>query len=188
MTILINILLSVLFVFSHPFLSISSVFFVDKYYIVFVISFSISSLNIRSWLLTSKKDSFESFFNICDVSDVVRDHPFSTYAKFSVKLTFFTPETNTFVYVSRGKNVSFSENFAYLLNGWTLITLINGLSIILSVSGVFLIVTGKVVSLLILRFALVLVYWLSFYAALAFLACLCVIPLNYYTTIATFID
>ena len=32
-----------------------------------------------------------------------RDHSFSTYAKFSKKLTFLT-------------NVSFSENFAYVLN------------------------------------------------------------------------
>ena len=36
------------------------------------------------------------------------DHPFSTYAKFSEKLTFLIPWV---------RNVSFSENFAYVLNG-----------------------------------------------------------------------
>ena len=39
------------------------------------------------------------------------DHIFSTYAKFSEKLT------STYVCVSRGKKCQFSENFAYTLNG-----------------------------------------------------------------------
>ena len=45
---------------------------------------------------------------ICeDLNDPLffRGHPFSTYAKLSTKLTFL-------------RNVSFSENFAYVLNGW----------------------------------------------------------------------
>ena len=41
-------------------------------------------------------------------------HLLSTYAKFSEKLTFLTP------YQSAARNVSFSQNFAHVLNGWTL--------------------------------------------------------------------
>ena len=40
-----------------------------------------------------------------------RDHPLSTYAKFFEKLTFLTP---WYAHV-----VSFSENFAHVLNGWS---------------------------------------------------------------------
>ena len=45
----------------------------------------------------------------------VWDHPFSTYTKFSKKLTFRNPliHTRTFAGV---RNVSFSKNFAYVLN------------------------------------------------------------------------
>ena len=39
----------------------------------------------------------------------VRDHSFVTYAKFSEELTFLNPQIRT-------RNVSFSENFAYMLN------------------------------------------------------------------------
>ena len=46
---------------------------------------------------------------------VVRDHSFSTYAKFYEKLTFLTG----------GRNVSSSENCAYVLNEWSLIVVAN---------------------------------------------------------------
>ena len=42
-------------------------------------------------------------------------HPFSTCAKFSEKLTFLTSRTCVYQGV---KNVSFSENLAYVLNEW----------------------------------------------------------------------
>ena len=42
-------------------------------------------------------------------------YPFSTYAKFSEKLTFLTP----WCAYQGVRNVSFSENFAYVLNGWS---------------------------------------------------------------------
>ena len=51
----------------------------------------------------------------------VGDHSFSTYAKFSEKLTFLSPDSHTYVCGSGGKNVSFSENFAYVLNKWFLV-------------------------------------------------------------------
>ena len=46
-----------------------------------------------------------------------RNHSFSTYEKFSEKLTFLNPliRTRTCAY-QRVRNVSFSENFAYILN------------------------------------------------------------------------
>ena len=47
-----------------------------------------------------------------------RDHPFSTYAKFSEKLTFVTPRyAHVRVRIMGVRNVSFSENFAYVVNG-----------------------------------------------------------------------
>ena len=48
----------------------------------------------------------------------IRDHLFSTYAKFSEKLIFHTP------WYAHVRNVSFSENLAYVLNRWTLLWLI----------------------------------------------------------------
>ena len=48
---------------------------------------------------------------------VIKVHPFSRYAKFSKKLTFLPLDTYTNVLVSGVKNVSFTENFAYVLNG-----------------------------------------------------------------------
>ena len=45
----------------------------------------------------------------------LRYHSFSTCAKFSEKLTFLTPW-----YVPVRRNVSFSKNFAYVLNEWPL--------------------------------------------------------------------
>ena len=50
---------------------------------------------------------------------LLRDHPFSTYAKFSEKLTFLTPLIRTRMCAYQDVNVSFSENFAYVLNGWS---------------------------------------------------------------------
>ena len=35
------------------------------------------------------------------------DHPFSTYATFSKKLTFLTPDIHTYLYVLGIKNISF---------------------------------------------------------------------------------
>ena len=49
---------------------------------------------------------------------IIRVYPFSTYVKFSEKLTFLTP---WYACAYQGvRNVSFSENFAYVLNGWPL--------------------------------------------------------------------
>ena len=47
----------------------------------------------------------ESFQNMDMESDVVslRDHSFSTFAKFSEKVTFLIPDTHTCEYVSGGK-------------------------------------------------------------------------------------
>ena len=48
------------------------------------------------------------------------DHSFSTYAKFSKKLTFLTPLICTRRCVHQGvRNVSLSESFAYVLNEWS---------------------------------------------------------------------
>ena len=50
---------------------------------------------------------------------VYRDHSFSTFHKFSKKLTFFTSwYTRTWVYQGV-RNVGFSENFANVLNEWS---------------------------------------------------------------------
>ena len=54
-------------------------------------------------------------------ADVVRGHPLSTYAKFSEKLTFLDPLIRTRTYAYQGvRRFSFSENFAYVINGWPL--------------------------------------------------------------------
>ena len=51
----------------------------------------------------------------------IRGHPLSMYAKFSEKLTFLTPLTRLRTCAYQGvRNVSFSENFAYVLSGWSL--------------------------------------------------------------------
>ena len=47
------------------------------------------------------------------VKSIMRDHPFRTYAKFSEKLTRACAYQGL-------SNVSFSENFAYVQNGWSL--------------------------------------------------------------------
>ena len=45
----------------------------------------------------------------------IGDHSFDTYLKFSLTPDI-TPDTHTYVV----RNVSFSENFVYVLNGWSL--------------------------------------------------------------------
>ena len=49
---------------------------------------------------------------------LVWHHPFSKYVTFSKKLTFLTPWSVR----NGGKRCFFSENLAYLLNGWSLST------------------------------------------------------------------
>ena len=46
---------------------------------------------------------------------IVKKESFSTFAKFSEKLTFLIPYTHTYVCVSGVRNISFSENFANVL-------------------------------------------------------------------------
>ena len=53
--------------------------------------------------------------------DILRDHPFSTWAKCSKKLTFLTSwYAHERVHIRRWKMLVFSENFAYVLNRWAL--------------------------------------------------------------------
>ena len=74
-----------------------------------------------SAIITALVLSVWSDFQLCAGSNpncsdwrFARDHSFSTFAKFSEKLTFLTPwNANT------PWNVSFSENFALVLNEWT---------------------------------------------------------------------
>ena len=48
------------------------------------------------------------------------NHPFSTYAKCSEEITFLNPWCLNLRVCIRGiKNVSFPNNFAYVLNGWS---------------------------------------------------------------------
>ena len=59
--------------------------------------------------------------NSYELSDLRRDHSFSTYGKCSEKLTFLTPwyaDVRTCAY-QEVRNVSFSEDFAYVLNEWS---------------------------------------------------------------------
>ena len=66
-----------------------------------------------------------AFQNVLIIWKDVRDHPLSTYAKVSKKLTFLTPwYAQVRVRIRGFRNVSFSENFAYALNRWTLISLV----------------------------------------------------------------
>ena len=50
----------------------------------------------------------------------IRGHPLSTYVKLSEKLTFLTPRHALPCVYQGVRNVSFSENVAYVLNGWPL--------------------------------------------------------------------
>ena len=57
---------------------------------------------------------FEDFF-------LVRDHPFSTYAKFLEYLTFLCPwYAHVRVHIRGREMLVFRKNFAYVLNGWSL--------------------------------------------------------------------
>ena len=64
------------------------------------------------------EDSVRAFFLVVVSSISIGAHPFSTHTKFSEKLTFFTPwHTHVRVrIILGGKNGSFSEDFAYVLN------------------------------------------------------------------------
>ena len=55
------------------------------------------------------------------ISNQLRGHPLSTYATFSEKLTFLTPWYAHVRAYQGVRNVSFSENIAYVRNGWSLI-------------------------------------------------------------------
>ena len=52
----------------------------------------------------------------------LKDYSFSTYAKYSEKLIFLTPSYCAYQGV---RNVSFSENFAHVLNEWSLMMIMN---------------------------------------------------------------
>ena len=64
----------------------------------------------------SRKRRYFSDFKLVKTS--ITDHPFSTCAKFSKKLTFLTPWYAHVRVRIRGKNISFSKNFAHAVNGW----------------------------------------------------------------------
>ena len=49
--------------------------------------------------------------------DKIRNHPLSTYAKFSKKLTFLTPICVRMCVYQGVRNVSCLKNFTYELNG-----------------------------------------------------------------------
>ena len=51
----------------------------------------------------------------------IRGHSFSTYVKFSEKLTFLPPDVYMHVCVTGVRNAGFSENVAYVLTEWPLI-------------------------------------------------------------------
>ena len=54
-------------------------------------------------------------FNNFVITVTIRDQPFCKYAKFSEKLTSY-PLIRTCTFAYQGVNISFLENFAYLLN------------------------------------------------------------------------
>ena len=69
---------------------------------------------IRKWATLIRKWVFLFYSSSSVFTKIkIRGHPFSVYAKFSEKLTFPTP---WYAHVP----VSFSNNFAYVLNGWTI--------------------------------------------------------------------
>ena len=74
---------------------------------------SISPYPVR---MRENADQKNSVFGHFSRSERVRNHPFGMYAKFSQKLTFLRLCIN-------GKKVSISENFSYILNGWSLTSL-----------------------------------------------------------------
>ena len=67
---------------------------------------------------SADKCHFSVSSKVCQINNV-GGHPLSTYAKFSENVTFLTPlrYIETSPLISQGvRNVSFSENFAYVLN------------------------------------------------------------------------
>ena len=64
-------------------------------------------------------NDFFTFFRI--ICRTKRDHPLSTYAKLFEKLTILTPwyaHARMDLKIQGFKNVKFSTNVAYILNGW----------------------------------------------------------------------
>ena len=54
---------------------------------------------------------------------IVRDHPFSTYTKFSVKVKFLTSDTHIYVCVSEGKKYYFYRKFC-VCTKWMILYLV----------------------------------------------------------------
>ena len=80
-------------------------------YIYFLSWFSRKSNTFQGWPALGKLE------NSIIVLRLKKGCPFSTYAKCSKKLTFIT---SWYAYVRNGvRNVSFSENFVYVLNGYS---------------------------------------------------------------------
>ena len=76
---------------------------------------------IRSISENSCCENFKMFPRKPQWQSPLRGHPLSMYAKFSKKLPFLTPwYAHVRVRIWGVRNVSFSENFAYVLNGWPL--------------------------------------------------------------------
>ena len=74
--------------------------------------------NFRVQIIRIKKNIQKSLSNLGNYSRV---HPFRTYAKFSTKtnISYLLIGTRTWSY-QKVWNVSFFENIAYVLNGWSL--------------------------------------------------------------------
>ena len=77
---------------------------------------SLPSVTFNYLTITFLAPIFQFWRSMSDMI-LVRGHPLSTYAKFSEKLTFLI---RTCAYQGV-RNFSFSENSAYVLNGWALI-------------------------------------------------------------------
>ena len=77
-------------------------------------------------VLNSYQHSDFVYFNYeyqmqCYFQVSIRDHSFSTYAKFSEKLRFFNPwYAHVHVHARGVGHVSFSKNFACIVNEWSL--------------------------------------------------------------------
>ena len=86
-------------------------------YLLFLCAFYF--ILIRSWREGKWRTFLRlSFIHLCNKFDIFAGagyHSFSIYAKFYEKLTFFATCTHMYQGV---RKVSFSENFAYILNEW----------------------------------------------------------------------
>ena len=71
-----------------------------------------TSMMVLFWVTGLRKIVFQK-----KILRYIRDHPFYYVRKFSEKLTFLTPDTQTYQGV---RNISFPENLAHVLNGWSL--------------------------------------------------------------------